>query len=226
MAIDTLAKRASVASLALAFIGPSVVPSGTIDQAERQVIAHSYYGITAGSSFVTIGDTSQIGDLSSTGGITLERVIGGTSQFETFDSTGGVTLERVIGGTSQLEAFTSSGGITSGVIISAVSAGGHYYPAKRVKTKLRKKDDEILQQVYELVAQLDEVPKAKKLVERARKIEVKAKKVIQVKDYTEHDKQIKVMKAQINKLETAVKLHVKAQTEDEDAAIKALLEIM
>ena len=111
MAIDSLRKRASVASLGLAFLGPSVVPDGTLGQADRQTVAHSYYGILAGSAIVEIGGTAQLEAYSATGGITRERILGATSQITAYSSTGGITLERVIGGTSQLEAYSSSGGI-------------------------------------------------------------------------------------------------------------------
>lgn len=119
MAIDTLRKRASIASLGLAFLGPSVIPDGSFAQADRQVIANSYYGIEASGAFVQVGATSQLEAITSTGGITLERAIGGTSQLAALTASGGITLERVIGGTSQLAAFSSTGGIT---IISPVTA--------------------------------------------------------------------------------------------------------
>jgi hypothetical protein len=119
MAIDTRRKRASVAALGLAFLGPSIVPDATLEQADRQAVAHSYYGILAGSAFVQIGGTSQLEPFTSSGGITLERTIGGTSQLEAFTASGGITLERTIGGTSQIEAFSSSGGITVGDAVAA-----------------------------------------------------------------------------------------------------------
>jgi len=142
MAIDSRRKRASIASLGLAFLGASIVPDGSLAQADRQTVANSYYGIEAGGAFVQIGGTSQLEAFDASGGITLERIIGGTSQLEAydssggitvgenavevgavsqieaFDSSGGITLERVLGATSQIEAFGSSGGIT---IVGAVT---------------------------------------------------------------------------------------------------------
>ena len=113
------------------------------------------------------------------------------------------------------------------VVISTLSAAkGGYAPAKIIKTRLKKRDEEILEQVYELVAQLEEVPKTKKLIDRAKKIEVKAKKAIQLKDYTEQNRQIATINSQIDKLSTAVTLHIKAVKEDEEQAVKALLEII
>lgn len=130
----------------------------------------------------------------------------------------------------EITATTQALVLTSNVVVvdftGATDTRGGYLPPKRVKTKLKKRDEEILEQVYELVAKLEEVPKAKKLVERAKKIEVKAKKVVNLKDYTEHNKQISMMNAQIDKLSTAVTLHIKSMKNEEDAAIKALLEVI
>lgn len=123
MAIDSRRKRASVAALGLAFLGPSVVPDGKLGQQDRQSVANSYYGIEAGGSFVTIGDTSQLDAITSTGGITLERVIGGTSQLEGYDASGGITTERVLGGTSQIGAFGASGAIQVGAEAADEYAG-------------------------------------------------------------------------------------------------------
>jgi len=124
MAIDSRRKRASAAVLGLAFLAPSVVPDGTLGSADRQAIAHSYYGIDAGGAVVEIGGTSQLEAYSSSGVITLERVIGGTSQIEAYSSSGGITVERTLGSTSQLPAFTSSGGITVGTPVETTAAGG------------------------------------------------------------------------------------------------------
>lgn len=116
MAIDSRRKRASIASLGLAFLGASIVPDGSFAQGDRQTIGNSYYGIDAAVPIVQIG---------------------GTSQLEAFDATGGITIELVIGGTSQIEAFTSSGVITAGAEVEegGGSAGkrphGGYIPQPR-----------------------------------------------------------------------------------------------
>jgi len=130
MAIDNRRKRASIAALGLAFLGPSVVPDGTLAQADRQAIAHSYYGIEAGGAIVQIGATCQLENYAATGGITLERILGGTSQLENHGATGGITLERTLGGTSQIAAFTSSGGIQVGEAASGETGHG-YIQGKR-----------------------------------------------------------------------------------------------
>ena len=52
MAIDTATKRASIAAIGLMAIGPSVIPTGSFDQADRQAIGYSYSGILAGSPVV------------------------------------------------------------------------------------------------------------------------------------------------------------------------------
>lgn len=49
MAIDSATKRASIAAIGLRPVGPSVIPTGGFDQADRQVIAYSYSGILAAS---------------------------------------------------------------------------------------------------------------------------------------------------------------------------------
>lgn len=45
MAIDTAAKRFSLMHLAMPWRGPAVVPTGTVDQAERQTFLNYYSGI-------------------------------------------------------------------------------------------------------------------------------------------------------------------------------------
>jgi len=153
MAIDSLRKRASIASLGLAFLGPSVVPDGTLGVEDRQTIANSYYGIDSTVNGVTIGGTSQLGAFDSTGGITLERTIGGTAQLLAFDATGGITLERTLGGTSQLAAFTSSGFIQVGDVIEPT--GGQRGPItvgkkkrKTLKTKYTKEEEYYLSKEF------------------------------------------------------------------------------
>lgn len=47
MAIDTAVKRKSLAVVPLPHMGPVIVPSGSLDQADRQAIAYSYSGILA-----------------------------------------------------------------------------------------------------------------------------------------------------------------------------------
>ena len=142
MAIDSRRKRASIAGLALAFLAPSVVPDGTIGVADRQTIAHSYYGIDSSVEGVTIGGTSQLGVFDATGGITLERTLGGTSQLLTFDSTGGITLERTLGATSQLNPFTSSGGIQVGDVVAG--AGGGSSKKRDSLTEIRRASQQAL----------------------------------------------------------------------------------
>ena len=116
MAIDSLRKRASIASLGLAFLGPSVVPDGSLGNKDFQVVANSYYGIQVAAATHTIGGTSQLGAFDSSGAIKVGSAItlGGTSQLEAYDSSGGLNVQTqlTLGGTSQLEAYDSTGGIT------------------------------------------------------------------------------------------------------------------
>ncbi len=223
MAIDSRAKRASVASLSLAFLGASVVPDGTIAQPDRQAIGNSYYGVEAGGVFVENGATSQLEVFGSTGVLTLERNLGATSQLLTFDSSGVLTLERALGATSQLNTFDSTGVLT----IGAEQQGGSWLPPKKVKSKLKKKDDDILKSINELIEKLEETPEVPEaLVERVEKVEVRAKKVINLDSIKEHDRQIKLVDKQIKTLEKAVNLQIKKAKQDEDDAINALLSII
>jgi len=50
MAIDSAIKRASIASIGSFFVGPSVIPTGGFDQADRQHIGYGYSGILAGEA--------------------------------------------------------------------------------------------------------------------------------------------------------------------------------
>ncbi|MCP3669170.1 MAG: hypothetical protein GY814_01775 [Gammaproteobacteria bacterium] len=105
MAIDSRAKRASIACLGLAFLGPSITIDGSLSQADRQVVAHSYYGILATEGTKTIGGTSQLEAFDAAGGIKVQKqgTLGGVSQLEAFDAAGGITVERTIGGTTVAE---------------------------------------------------------------------------------------------------------------------------
>ena len=50
MAIDSPAKRKSVVAIGLIMVGPVVVPDGSFDQFDRQVIGYGYGGILAGEA--------------------------------------------------------------------------------------------------------------------------------------------------------------------------------
>ena len=52
MAIDSEAKRKSIAAIGLYAIGATVLPSGTFDEAQRQVVGYGYYGILAGEPVI------------------------------------------------------------------------------------------------------------------------------------------------------------------------------
>lgn len=47
MAIDTAQKRASLATVANPWNGPSIIPDGSLDQGDRQQVGWSYSGILA-----------------------------------------------------------------------------------------------------------------------------------------------------------------------------------
>lgn len=197
MAIDSLRKRASVACLGLAFLGPSVVPDGTLAQADRQTIGYGYYGILAAAGI---------------------NEIGGTSQIEAFSSTGGITRERAIGGTSQLEAYSSSGGIE---IVSTRKTYGGYVPPTYVKSKVRKKDESILELVEKLVDQAEQVEEPE-IKQRVRKVVKRVEKVVRIENDFEHAKAIRNTLAQIHRLEKAINDRI----QEDEAAINALLSIL
>jgi hypothetical protein len=54
MAIDSATKRASIAAIGLMSIGPTVIPTGSFDAADRLVIAYSYSGISAVATAVAL----------------------------------------------------------------------------------------------------------------------------------------------------------------------------
>jgi hypothetical protein len=103
----------------------------------------------------TIGGTSQLGAITSTGGITVQNIetIGGTAQIDALSSTGGLNLGWQIGGTSQLAAFTSSGFIQVGDVIE--STGGQRGPItvgkkkrKTLKTQYTKEEEYYLSKEF------------------------------------------------------------------------------
>ena len=50
MAIDSAAKRKSIAAIGMIMVGPVVVPDAAFSAADRQVIGYSYSGIAAGAA--------------------------------------------------------------------------------------------------------------------------------------------------------------------------------
>ena len=154
MAIDSRAKRASIASLGLAFLGASVTPSGTIAAADRQTIAHSYYGIAAGTGIVEIGATTQIsGAYAASGTLTIEQLLGATSQIGAYSSSGVLTIEQELGATSQLGAYSSSGVLTVGDVAEEASTGGWFdYDSEMLR---RKREEEKRQKQLEEAERLE-----------------------------------------------------------------------
>lgn len=183
----------------------------------------------------TFGDSDAVTDLSTYfTGATSYAIAPAVETGWTFNtSTGVLTVD-----TDEANTFgpytvtgTNAGGDTAsnafGVTISELaSTGGSWSPPKKVTTKLKKKDDSVLESIYELVAKLEEVPAPAKLKERVKKVEVRAKKVINLNSIKEHDKQIKLVSKQIQLLEKSVNIHIKKAKQDEDDAINALLSII
>jgi len=143
MAIDSRQKRASIASLGLAFLGASIVPGGSFAVGDRQTIANSYYGIDSTVTGIDVGGELQIDNFTAEGVVTLEINTGGESQLEVFDAEGGVSLEINVGGTSQLLEFTSTGGIQVGdAVVEEGGQRGRVYDKKRRKLSLKKKHED------------------------------------------------------------------------------------
>ena len=166
MAIDSRSKRASIASLGLAFLGASVVPTGTIAAADRLTVGHSYYGIAAGSGQIELGATSQIGAYAASGVLTIEQVLGATSQIGAYDATGVLTVEQALGATSQLGAYSASGVIQVGEVVEVDedqptggwSRGGFWRGYERERERLlaaRKKRKEVKEEAQEIEDELD-----------------------------------------------------------------------
>jgi hypothetical protein len=87
---------------------------------------------------------------------------------------------------------------------------------------LRKKDNEILEQVYALVAKLQEVPEAPKLLtKQIQAVKSKVNKAV----YQDNTAQLQALQITINTLELNVIKLIKSR-QDEDAAINALLSII
>ena len=183
MAIDSLRKRASIASLGLAFLAPSVVPDGSFAVGDRQAIAHSYYGIAAGNPSKTIGGTSQLEVFTSTGTLTVQpqHTIGATSQLEAFDSTGQINLGWQIGGTSQLEAFTSSGTIQAGT--ARKNTGGFFYAVDDLLTRQRRRNRERYKREAEAERISDELTRLVAIEER--RIEAESDRILELNELTD-----------------------------------------
>ena len=98
----------------------------------------------------TIGGTSQLGAITSTGGITVQNIetIGGTAQIDALSSTGGLNLGWQIGGTSQLAAFTSTGGIQVGEVVAPVGGAGARR-RRRLSLKEPEKRKNLVNKYYE-----------------------------------------------------------------------------
>ena len=155
------------------------------------------------------------------------QTIGGTSQLSAFSSSAGLQVGRKIGASSQLAAFTSSGTVTV-VSVATAAQGGNYAPTKYVRTKLKKKDEEILESIFELVAKLEESPHepSPQIKDKVQQVEQRTRKAIKLVSQQARVKEIKNTRAQIQRLTLTVNKHIKKAKDDEDAAINALLELM
>ena len=102
MAIDSASKRASALSFGIIALA-LVVPSGTVDQSERQTSANLYSGILADVPIIDTPDD----------GITLTSSIDGAITLTSLINTNGVTASSGISATVTLTGVINSSGITT-----------------------------------------------------------------------------------------------------------------
>lgn len=160
------------------------------------------------------------------GQVSTTRTIGGTSQLGGFSSSGGLKVFTVhtVGDSSQLDALTSSGAIK----VPSTQQGGNYLPPKLVKTKLKRKDDSIRESIEELLTEVKEAPVIipQKVENELREVYDRAPEVINLRASVERTQKIAALTVEINNIRKTVKRLVKEEQEDEDAAIRVLMEIM
>ena len=146
-----------------------------------------------------------------------------------------ITVDETITVTVPADALTSTAvpitatptiGVTAAA--AAVSQGGHFYPAKQVKTKLRKKDDSIKESIQALLTDIREAPVIipQKVENAVREVYDKAPEVINIKSAVERTQKIVALSVEISKIRKEVKRIVKEDQDDEDDAIRVLMEIM
>jgi len=119
------------------------------------------------SATKTIGATSQLGLITSTGTIAVlsPKTLGATSQLALFTATGGIDVlsPKTLGAISQLAAFTASGGLTAPTATPAVDPpgvsgggmGGYQRNKRRKQLKaLIREDEELMALVAEALPEL------------------------------------------------------------------------
>ncbi len=108
------------------------------------------------------------------------------------------------------------------------TAKGGYVPPKYISSKLRKKDESILESVYALVAKVEEEPfkPPAEITARIKRTVKRAENVVNIEDARRHRQELQNTMTQIERLETIVNKHIKETRADEDAAISALLSVI
>ena len=106
-----------------------------------------------------------------------------------------------------------------GVIATETQSVGGYVPPKILKGTLRRKDEEILEQIYRLIETAEEV-QAPKIKAKAQKVETRAKTYLN----TETPDLTPLIKS-IQRIEKEIQIHIQ-EMQDEDNAIQALLSII
>ncbi len=154
------------------------------------------------------------------------RTIGGTSQLGGFSSSGGLNVFTVhtVGDSSQLDAFSSTGAIK----VPSTVQGGHYLPPKYVKTKLKKKDNSIKESIEALLTEVKQAPVIipLKTENKVRELYDRTPEVVNLKASAKKTQQLAALTVEIQAVRKSIKRLVKEEMEDEDEAIRVLMELM
>jgi len=116
MAIDSASKRAS--ALGFGFIALTlVVPDGTIDQGDRQTVAHQYSGILATEAVVAVGKPYSLTSIIETHGIGVLSTITASGQSVSSGIEQGIGLTSIMQsrGLGVAGTITDSKGVSSDI---------------------------------------------------------------------------------------------------------------
>ena len=114
------------------------------------------------------------------------------------------------------------------VTVEVTQAKGGYVPPTYVRTKRKKKDDSIRESIEQLLTEVRAAPVVipQKVENELRDVYDRAPEVINLKQSAKRTKQIAELTNDIQTLRKTVKQLVKQAREDEETAIRALLELM
>ena len=125
-------------------------------------------------------------------------------------------------------ALVTTRGYSIGEAVAAVTTKGGYVPPTYKKSKVRKRDESILEAVYELVAKSEESPikPTVKVQKQITNVVEQAKIASTIQNPELQSKAIHQTMLQIDRLQITIIQHTIDAQKDEDAAIKALLDII